>query len=429
MIIDGPDASTVAWEIWDRGFFPFPLVPGTKRPAVKEYVGHSRKRPEEIREDINTIAPDTNLGMSLPLGTLGIDVDTREGKPGGETLSMLLDQLGPLPETVVSTRRGKPSDNPRDFNGIKLYQLPAWAVHGDNEDLVKMVSILGPGVEIIQYHERHIAIYPTVLDDLPYLWWYPDGTSSFLPPSVEDLPILPDEWVHHLYKSGFVFANGRMANRTTLGDLFIEWETNEEAQKTEKQRIRVPPEVSPGGGAPRQALSRLTAYQNLDADDALAWIRSHLLGWSRPANAFMLRKKAIFDAQFRSGYSRHDTTRNFIWNILRLCAGDDRSAQLGNPGGEEICLYAIHTLIEARDREAGGVDSIVRDECERFFVHGVAKLRADIEAGLLWPSADLYYEEVLDPKWEVFHTDTYPNYLGRDYFPDHDFGMLPFGWT
>jgi Bifunctional DNA primase/polymerase, N-terminal len=358
---------------------------------VKGYVGHHRRSPDEIREDINRIAPDSALGISLPLGTIGIDVDTHGDKTGGATLCALIHELGALPPTVVSTRRGRPSRASDEFSGILLYQLPAWAVHRDGEALVKMLSVVGPGIETIQFHERHVAVAPTVLDGESYRWWHPDGTDSALPPAVTDLPVLPDTWVRHLYKTGFTLPTGHTAPRHSVGDLIDGWHADQHAWDTQRSRLRrATPNLGAGGAAPRDAPDTDTLYADLDADEALTWIRAALPGWTQEPNRFLWERLHEFEARFQTGVSRHDATRDFIWGVLRMCAGDERENRRGNPGGEKICVRAMAALIQARDRDAHGHDSVVRAECERFVVHGVAKLRAEMESGALMAATSLY---------------------------------------
>lgn len=93
-----------------------------------------------------------NLGMRMPVGGIGIDVDAYDGKRGLETITGLEARLGPLPPTYRITARPYESGS-----GIRLYRVP------DNwrgKTILKLGGADGH-VEIIQRHHRLAAVPPS----------------------------------------------------------------------------------------------------------------------------------------------------------------------------------------------------------------------------------------------------------------------------
>lgn len=125
--------------------------------------------------------PAGNIGLRMAPDVIGIDVDDYGAKKGGDTLAHLVDTLGPLPETWISTSRLD------GVSGIRFYRLPA---------PVRLVGSL-PGIEIIQRHHRYAVVAPSIHPEgRPYMWLR-DGEVVDVP-NVDDLPELPAAWVEHL---------------------------------------------------------------------------------------------------------------------------------------------------------------------------------------------------------------------------------------
>jgi hypothetical protein len=61
--------------------------------------------------------PNAMIGLRLPKGVIGLDVDMYGEKIGRQTLRSLKEKYGPLPPTWVSTSR-------KDGSGIRLYRVP-----------------------------------------------------------------------------------------------------------------------------------------------------------------------------------------------------------------------------------------------------------------------------------------------------------------
>jgi hypothetical protein len=147
-----------------------------------------------------------NLGLRLPFGIVGIDVDDYDGKNGGRTLRSLNGRLGPLPVTYRSTSRA-PED---PISGIYLFRAPRkpdW----------KWVSDLGvgKGIEIVQRHHRFATVAPSLHNATgrPYLWWR--GERQAEAPSPDDLPLLPVPWRRYLLSSRRYRAGGKATDAET----------------------------------------------------------------------------------------------------------------------------------------------------------------------------------------------------------------------
>lgn len=94
-----------------------------------------------------------NLGMRMPVGGIGIDVDAYDGKRGLETIAELEARLGPLPPTYRITARPY-----EEGSGIRLYRVPDdWR----GKTMLKTDDGRVGHVEIIQRHHRLAAVPPS----------------------------------------------------------------------------------------------------------------------------------------------------------------------------------------------------------------------------------------------------------------------------
>lgn len=176
----------------------------------------------ETLRDLIAKYPDHNIGIRLPDGVIGIDVDAytkgvvksggkkaKKGKQskkvdkqaskqgvasrGDETLRDLETRLGPLPPAPASSARGRPG---RYGSGIRLYRVPKG---------LEFPGKLGPGIETIQWWHRYVAVAPSIhpLTRTPYRWYDPNeegepvGDEVYLP-SLDEIPKLPKAWLEHL---------------------------------------------------------------------------------------------------------------------------------------------------------------------------------------------------------------------------------------
>src|SRR5438876_11545889 len=82
---------------------PLPLPPKRKHAVPEGFTGHEGKIPsrEQIAEWRREF-PDGNLGLRLPDGWIGIDVDAYKAE-GARSFDDLVARCGPLPATWRST--------------------------------------------------------------------------------------------------------------------------------------------------------------------------------------------------------------------------------------------------------------------------------------------------------------------------------------
>lgn len=165
-----------------------PLKRRTKYPPPQGFTGHDGVDPSypDVLEWAG-LYPDGNVGLRLPDGVIGIDVDAYGGKTGGQTFSEAVRRWGPLPDAPRSSSR--PED---PVSGIQFFRVPAGT---------RLLTTLGfpelgfGGVEIIQRHHRYAVCWPSVHPEgRVYQWYGPDGTVVD-PPAVDGLPDLPPEWL------------------------------------------------------------------------------------------------------------------------------------------------------------------------------------------------------------------------------------------
>ncbi len=110
-----------------RGFRVFPLVPGTKKPAIEEWQNRATTDAAVIREAW-ALAP-YNIGIATGGGLVGIDLDVKENKDGRAVFRSWGHDISDEPGFVVRTPSG----------GYHVYY------QGDARN---SASTLGPGVDV-----------------------------------------------------------------------------------------------------------------------------------------------------------------------------------------------------------------------------------------------------------------------------------------
>lgn len=192
---------------WD-GVLPLGSRPGMKFPPPGNWTGHGAAYPSgsDIHAWTETHG-DRNIGLRMPPGVIGLDVDHYGNKTGADTLAALTERFGPLPDTWVSTARPAPS-------GIRFYRVP---------DFFDGTSANWPGeagkfIEIIQPGHRYAVVWPSTNPEAAgheYGWHFQHGTeygdAVVYPPKPETLPFLPPPW-----SSGLALPYARV-DKVTLG--------------------------------------------------------------------------------------------------------------------------------------------------------------------------------------------------------------------
>lgn len=184
--------------------------PGNKRRG-DSFTGHEGRMPSgaDVEAWIETHG-HLNIGVRMPHGVLGIDVDAYEKagkrKLGDETLAALEARFGPLPPTWVSSARPAPS-------GIRWFRVP---------EGLNWPGEIGPGIELIHFGHRYAVVWPSTnpeADGARYEWR--DMAESRLGsaiPSPGDLAELPESWVRGLSLS---YDRAEKANLNRAGQ--AEW--------------------------------------------------------------------------------------------------------------------------------------------------------------------------------------------------------------
>lgn len=151
-----------AMEYARRGWIPLPLPPGEKSPPPSGTTGHHPTPTlEQIENWVADEADRANIGLRMPDGVIGIDIDAYSGKLGGRSFGELVDAWGTLPDTWTLSARAD------GLSGIRFYRVPAGR-HWPGE--------LAPDIQVIQYRHRYAVAYPSVHPKLKKMYrWYPPG--------------------------------------------------------------------------------------------------------------------------------------------------------------------------------------------------------------------------------------------------------------
>lgn len=199
-----PPFDTYALDWASKGWEVLPMSPGAKVLLAKGITGYNGVplSLDEVRQaiagDLSYLRPDhpdcadgqllthpwqphRNLGLRMPPGVIGIDVDAYDGKKGAVTLAELEDKAGSrLPATWVLTARDDRS------SGIRLFRVPADTKLADQTD-----------IEMIQRHHRYAMAAGSLhkTGRLYRLLRSDTWTESPVIPHVDELPLLPTAWV------------------------------------------------------------------------------------------------------------------------------------------------------------------------------------------------------------------------------------------
>lgn len=136
---------------------------------------------------------DSNIGIRMPEGVVGLDVDDYGEKHGAQTLARLAEQAGPLPVTWTSTARGAGASRTHFFR-FRSERSLRWR----NQQ----------GIDIIQRGHRYSAVWPSINPDTGtmYRWWNPQGEMVDEIPHQIDLAELPQSWIDVLTEQPLTVA-------------------------------------------------------------------------------------------------------------------------------------------------------------------------------------------------------------------------------
>jgi bifunctional DNA primase/polymerase-like protein len=200
-----------------RGVLPIGKQPRKKYPPPLAYTGHGKPDPSgaDIEAWLDGPEADRNIGLRLPAGVLGLDVDAYGGKQGGARLDELTAQYGPLPPTWISSAR-------EGVSGIRFYRVPT-VIDGHE---INWPGEAAKHIELIQHGHRYAVVWPSInpeAGDATYEWRrddLPPGHPTDPVPRIDGLPWLPESWVR-----GLMLPYAR-TDKATLGsgDLAAYWE-------------------------------------------------------------------------------------------------------------------------------------------------------------------------------------------------------------
>lgn len=172
--------------IWRaQGWMCTLLLPhGKKSPPPVDYTGRLGELEVSDEQFEAWCMQGGNLGIRLPRGVIGIDVDWY--KPEGEaSWARLVAECGPLPATYKSSARPTLA-----HSGIYLYRI---------DSSLELRDKPLDGIEIIQFHHRYICTWPSIHPDgEKYRLTDPKGMMGVRPPLVDELPWLPESWLKRL---------------------------------------------------------------------------------------------------------------------------------------------------------------------------------------------------------------------------------------
>lgn len=200
---DGPYA-VAAETYWRAGWkAPLPLPHKAKKNPPAGFTGSTGIDPSY--PDIDTWANGAdgagNIALRMPRNVIGIDVDAYGDKLGRQTIDNAEATHGTLPPTWRTTSRDD------GVSGIRFYRVPeglAWP------------GEIGHSTEVIQRHHRYALVWPSVHPEgRTYRWINPEGVASTNVPDVDDLPMLPHEWVE-AYTGGELAQEVRRGNNNSM---------------------------------------------------------------------------------------------------------------------------------------------------------------------------------------------------------------------
>jgi len=209
----------------EAGWYPLPLGngPAQKFPPPSGWTGHSAPYPSagDVHAWTETHG-DRNIGLRMPPGVIGLDVDHYRDKTGADTLAQLEAKFGPLPPTWVSSARPAPS-------GIRFYRIPH-----ERAGVINWPGEAGKFIEIIQPGHRYAVVWPSINPEAAgaeYRWRHENpstlrehllvprsGQLDTVEPRPQDLPALPVRWIE-----GLALPYERVDKATLGSEQYAQW--------------------------------------------------------------------------------------------------------------------------------------------------------------------------------------------------------------
>jgi hypothetical protein len=150
-------------EYWRKGWYPLPLPTGQKAPPPSGFTGyHPPPTLADVERWLETEDEKSNIGIRVPDGIIGIDVDAYPPKKGGASLQQLTERLGALPPSWTLSARAD------GISGIRFFTIPK-GKHWPGD--------IAPDIQIVQFRYRFAVAAPSrhpKIQDGVYKW-YPPG--------------------------------------------------------------------------------------------------------------------------------------------------------------------------------------------------------------------------------------------------------------
>lgn len=227
-------AAELYWRAGWRGILPLPA--NAKGPVPRGFTGWAGSDPSwpDIAAWIEGgfgSHPAGNIGLRLPRGVYGLDVDDYGGKTGGAALGRLVEAYGPLPATWIVGSRDD------SLSGIRLFR----ADHGPDRRWRDEPGGRGAGIEAIHFGHRYAVTWPSIHPETgrKYTLRRPDGVvgGEGEIPRPDELPVMPNLWVFHLSEPGEV-REGEMAGHGETVNVVAGWQLGEPCRRVVEAAAR-----------------------------------------------------------------------------------------------------------------------------------------------------------------------------------------------
>lgn len=173
---------------------PLPLPRRRKHPPPAGWTGRRGAWPDRARViHWMSLTSAGNIGLRLPAGLLGLDVDAYGSKRGVMTLRRLEQECGDLPATARSSSR------PDSVSGIRLFKVPAELAWPSEVQAVQPDGRITSDVEVVDLVHRFMVVWPSIHPEgRLYRWYSGIGTVLQRLPLLSEIADLPPAWVQLL---------------------------------------------------------------------------------------------------------------------------------------------------------------------------------------------------------------------------------------
>jgi hypothetical protein len=129
---------------------------------------------DRVEEWLASEPSRSNIGIRVPDGVIGIDVDAYSGKKGAASFGDLVEKFGPLTPTWTLSARAD------GLSGIRFYRVPSGR---------QWPGELAPDIQIIQFRHRYAVAWPSIHPKIRKMYrWYPPGAPIDGTSYVDEIP-------------------------------------------------------------------------------------------------------------------------------------------------------------------------------------------------------------------------------------------------